>query len=61
MPCMCHYTPSDEDMKYLKDRCVEIVAKIKELRKKGDPHGCELYDIVDLLRHLYEPSLCEER
>lgn len=60
MPCMCWYDPSDEDKKYIKDRCVELVEKIKYLQSQGDPLGCELEDIKSLLDHLYTGK-CKEK
>ncbi len=60
MPCMCWFTPSDEDKKYIKDRCVKIVAKIKEMEGQGDPDTYDLSDTIRLIKHLYRPDECEE-
>ncbi len=53
MPCMCWYEPKDRDKKIIKDLCVQLTDKIKELRKEGDPIGCEFDDVIKLLTHLY--------
>lgn len=61
MPCMCWYDPEEEDKKYIKDRCVEIIAKVRKLNKIGDPLGCNICDVHELLDHLYDPSKCKEK
>lgn len=61
MPCMCWFNPSEEDKRYIRDRCIEIVHKIKELEKIGDPLHCDLKDIHVLLDHLYSPKSCIEK
>ena len=61
MPCMCWYEPDEASKRQLKLWCVQIVDLIKELRKHGDPLGCELRDVKELLDHLYDPSSCKEK
>lgn len=61
MPCMCWYTPSNENQKKFKDHCVALVEFIKELEKYGDPDCCIVNEAVELINHLYRPSSCEEK
>lgn len=61
MPCMCYYNAPDEDVKYIKERCIEIITKIHELRKEGDPLWGSLKDVHELLDHLYDPKSCKEK
>ena len=61
MPCMCHYHPSEESKKSIKTLCEQLVREIKQLEHFGDPIGCELKDVKELLDHLYDPSLCKEK
>lgn len=61
MPCMCWYDPGDESRKLIKDLCQQLVDKIKELEKIGDPIGCDLRSIKELIDHLYDPRMCKER
>ena len=61
MPCMCYYEPSEESKRFIKKHCQELVEEIKRLEKIGDPLGCTLKDIKELLDHLYDPSSCKER
>lgn len=61
MPCMCWYEPSEEAKIKLKFHCQEIVNIIKEAEKEGDPLGISVKHAQELIRHLYNPSMCEEK
>jgi len=61
MPCMCWYDPPERSKKLIKDCCKQIVDEIHFLRKEGDPLGCELKDVKELLDHLYDPPICKEK
>jgi hypothetical protein len=61
MPCTCWYEPREESKKLIKDCCVKIIDEIHALRKLGDPLGCELKDVKELLDHLYDPGKCNEK
>lgn len=58
MPCMCWYTPSDENHKIFKEKCQNLISFIKHLEDAGDPTSCTLEDAIKLLKHLYNPSEC---
>lgn len=60
MPCMCWYTPSLENQKVFKEHCENLVKYIKELEREGDPDCCTIEDAVNLIKHLYRPSSCDE-
>ena len=57
---MCWYDPPEESKKLIKHHCQEIVNEINRLKEKGDPYGCQLADVKELLDHLYNPSSCQE-
>jgi hypothetical protein len=57
---MCWYHPPEKSKALIKECCQKIVDEIHKLRKEGDPIGCELSDVKELLDHLYDPSKCEE-
>jgi hypothetical protein len=61
MPCICWYTPNSEDQKKFKEHCERLVELIKEFEKNGDPDCCTVNDAVRLIKHLYNPSSCEEK
>lgn len=61
MPCMCWYTPSDENQKIFKEYCEALVNHIKHMEKDGDPVCCTVNDAVKLIKHLYNPSSCQEK
>lgn len=61
MPCMCHYDPPEASKRLLKEYCQAIVDEVKRLRDIGDPLGCNIEDIHELINHLYEPKICKER
>lgn len=59
MPCMCWYDPPEASKRLIKGHCVAIVDEIKRLSMDGDPHGCELQDVQELLAHLYTGKCAE--
>lgn len=61
MPCMCWYTPSEENKKIFKDHCIALVNHIKKLEEDGDLDCCTLNDAIKLITHLYKPSSCKEK
>jgi hypothetical protein len=60
MPCMCWYTPNEEDKIHFKHICSQLVDYIKHLERHGDPLCCTLKDAHELIDHLYDPSQCQE-
>jgi hypothetical protein len=58
---MCWFEPSEESKKLIKAHCQGIVDELKRLEKKGDPLGLQMYDIKELLDHLYNPESCTEK
>lgn len=60
MPCMCYYDPPEESKRYIKYICQHLIDEIHRLEKGGDPLGCSLVDVKNLLDHLYDPGTCEE-
>ncbi len=61
MPCSCWYDPPEESKKLIKNCCLQIVNEVKRLGKIGQPAGCELRDVHELLDHLYDPQSCKEK
>ncbi len=61
MPCMCWYDPPESSKLFIKIHCEELVTMIKILEKDGDPLGCSLNNIHDLLDHLYDPTKCKKK
>lgn len=61
MPCMCWYNPPEESVKKVKFHCEEIINELRELNKIGDPLGLNLKDIKELLDHLWDPDVCDEK
>jgi hypothetical protein len=57
---MCHYHPSEESKQKLKWLCEQLVLEVKRLNSFGDPLGCEIEDMHELIDHLYDPSKCKE-
>ncbi len=60
IPCMCWFDPPEESKKLIKNHCKQIVDEVKRLREMGDPLGCEIKDVHELIDHLYDPSSCKE-
>lgn len=61
MPCICWYEPSDESKKLIKQHCQIIIDELKRLHEKGDPIGLQISDVKQLLDHLWDPEMCEEK
>jgi hypothetical protein len=61
MPCMCWYEPSDSSKKLIKNLCQQLVDEITRLESYGDPRGCSLPDVKELLDHLFDPRKCKEK
>ena len=59
MPCMCWYQPSQEDLRKMKDICVNLVEMVKEANRIGDPLGMRIEDVHKLIDHLYTGK-CDE-
>jgi hypothetical protein len=57
---MCWFTPDDEVKQSIKFHCEELVGIVKRLDKIGDPLGCEIKDIHELIDHLYSGK-CPEK
>ena len=61
MPCFCHYEPSEDSKKLLKEHCLAIVTEVKRMTAIGDPLGCTIRDVHELIDHLYDPRKCKEK
>jgi hypothetical protein len=61
MPCTCHYNPPDASKRLIRAACEMIVREVKLLSEIGDPSGCGLSDVKDLIDHLYYSDLCDEK
>ena len=61
MPCMCWFIPEKASHRLVKGCCQQIIDELKILDKEGDPIGLQLRDVKDLLDHLWNPALCEEK
>jgi len=61
MPCTCWYEPSEASKSLIKNHCQAIVDEVRRLMQIGDPLGCEMKDVHELLDHLYDPERCKEK
>jgi len=61
MPCMCWFDPPEESKKMVKFHCEKIIDELKRLNLIGDPIGLELKDVKELLYHLWNPKVCQEK
>lgn len=61
MPCMCWYDPPEESKKLIKSLCQQLVDEVRRLERYGDPSGCTIQDVKQLIDHLSDRSVCKEK